>query len=422
MGCLGTVQIISKQFLTGGPELRKPDDSPKSTVIVGSFIDNFQQTGVKMTYAFIDLKKQFLTLSGDIQAAVSAVLDSGQYINGPQVAEFEKTLANYCGVAEAVACANGTAALELPLMALDIGPGDAVFCPAFTFIATAEVVALRGARPVFVDIDPRTYNIDPDDLEAKIEAVNKEGRFKPKAVIPVDLFGLPADYGRLEPLAVKHNLEIIEDAAQGFGGELTGRRAGSFGRVAGTSFFPAKPLGCYGDGGAMLTNDSALAGVLRSLRTHGSGGHKYEHVRVGNNSRLDTLQAAILLVKLKAFPHELEERQRVAARYTRRLKDFLPTPFIPEGALSSWAQYTVRIPAEKREAVMNALKDKGVPTMIYYPKPLHLQPAFSGLGGKPGDLPASEAASAEVMSLPMHPYLDDADIDAITEHVLNTLN
>ena len=374
-----------------------------------------------MTFAFIDLKKQYQAIERDIQTGLAVVLESGQYINGPQVGEFEKALADYCGVAEAVACANGTAALELPLMALNIGPGDAVFCPAFTFIATAEVVALRGAHPVFVDIDPRTYNIDPADLETKIEAVRREGRFRPRAVIPVDLFGLPADYERLEPLAAKHNLIIIEDAAQGFGGMLGRRRAGSFGRVAGTSFFPAKPLGCYGDGGAMLCNDSELAGILRSLRTHGSGGHKYEHVRIGNNSRLDTLQAAILLVKLKAFPRELEERQRVAGRYTRRLNDFLPTPFIPEGALSSWAQYTVRVPAEKREAIMAALKDNGVPTMIYYPKPLHLQPAFAALGGKPGDLPASEAAAAEVMSLPMHPYLEDAEIDAIAEHVLKAL-
>ena len=374
-----------------------------------------------MTFAFIDLKKQFSTLSEEIQAGISAVLESGQYINGPQVGEFEKALADYAGAAEAVACANGTAALMLPLMALNIGPGDAVFCPAFTFIATAEVVSLRGARPVFVDIDPRTYNIDPADLEAKIEALLREGRYKPRAVIPVDLFGLPADYDRLEPLADKYRLEIIEDAAQGFGGAVRGRRAGSFGRAAGTSFFPAKPLGCYGDGGAMLTDDSELAGVLRSLRAHGSGGHKYEHVRVGDNSRLDTLQAAVLLVKLKAFPREMDERQRVAARYTMRLKDFMATPFIPDGCLSSWAQYTVRVPAPKREAIMAALKDKGVPTMIYYPKPLHLQPAFAALGGRPGDLPASETASAEVMSLPMHPYLTDAEIDAIAAQVLNTL-
>ena len=374
-----------------------------------------------MTFTFIDLKKQYKALERDIQAGLAAVLESGQYINGPQVGEFEKALADYCGVTEAVACANGTAALMLPLMALGIGPGDAVFCPAFTFIATAEVVSLRGAHPVFVDINPRTYNIDPADLEAKIETVLRESRYQPRIIIPVDLFGLPADYDRLEALAVKHSLTIIEDAAQGFGGGIRGRRAGSFGRVAGTSFFPAKPLGCYGDGGAMLTNDSELAGVLRSLRTHGSGGHKYEHVRIGDNCRLDTLQAAILLVKLRAFPHEMEERQRVAARYSRRLNDFMNTPFTPEGHSSSWAQYTVRVPAERRESIMAALKDQGVPTMIYYPKPLHLQPAFAELGGKPGDLPAAETASAEAMSLPMHPYLADAEIDAIAEYILNAL-
>ncbi|MDR2945641.1 MAG: DegT/DnrJ/EryC1/StrS family aminotransferase [Candidatus Adiutrix sp.] len=374
-----------------------------------------------MTFAFIDLKKQFSTMSAEIQAGINAVLESGQFIGGPQVGEFEKALAAYCGVAEAVACSDGTSALEMPLMALNIGPGDAVFCPAFTFIATAEVVALRGARPIFVDIDPRTYNIDPADLEAKIEAVRQEGRYRPKAIIPVDLFGLPADYDRLEALADKHNLAIIEDAAQGFGGAIGNRRAGSFGRVAGTSFFPAKPLGCYGDGGAVLTNDAELAAALRSLRAHGAGGHKYEHVRLGNNSRLDTLQAAVLLVKLRAFPREMEERQRVSARYTSRLKDFMETPFIPEGFLSSYAQYTVRVPATRREAIMAALKAQGVPTMIYYPKPLHLQPAFAGLGGQAGDFPASEQASAEVMSLPMHPYLADADVDAIAGHLLNAL-
>lgn len=374
-----------------------------------------------MTFAFIDLKKQYKALERDIQTAIESVLTSGQYINGPQVGEFEKKLAQYAGTSQAVACANGTSALELPLMALGIGEGDAVFCPTFTFIATAEVIALRGARPIMVDIDPRTYNLDPLDLEVKIKQVKAEGRFRPKAVMPVDLFGLPADYEKLEPLAAKYGLDIIEDAAQGFGGALGSRRAGSFGRLAGTSFFPAKPLGCYGDGGAILTNDDGLAEVLRSLRTHGSGRHKYEHVRVGNNSRLDTLQAAILLVKLEAFPHEMEERQRVAQRYGQRLGQYMEVPFIPEKALSSWAQYTIRVRADQRAAIMESLKEAGVPTMIYYPTPLHLQPAFASLGGRLGDFPESEAAAAEVLSLPMHPYLDDGEIDLIAEQLLKAL-
>ncbi|UQZ91205.1 aminotransferase DegT [Deltaproteobacteria bacterium Smac51] len=367
---------------------------------------------------FIDLKKQYQALQNEIEAAVAKVLGAAQFINGPEVQEFEKALAEYVGTAEAIACANGTSSMEMALMAADIGPGDAVFCPAFTFIATAEVVALRRARPVFVDIDPLTYNIDPVDLEVKIEAVKREGRDMPRAVIPVDLFGLPADYTAIEAVAAEHNLMVLEDAAQGFGGALNRRRAGSFGQVASTSFFPAKPLGCYGDGGALFTNDKALAEKLRSLRAHGAGSHKYEHVLIGQNSRLDTIQAAILLVKLRAFPRELEERQRVAARYTENLRDHLIVPHVPVGGLSSWAQYTVRIPAGRREEVMNSLKDKGVPTMIYYPKPLHLQPAFLHLGGQMGHLPESEKASAEVMSLPMHPYLTNEEVDFVSREVI----
>ncbi|MDR1043963.1 MAG: DegT/DnrJ/EryC1/StrS family aminotransferase [Candidatus Adiutrix sp.] len=371
---------------------------------------------------FIDLKKQYQVLGPAIRAGIERVLERAAFINGPEVGELEKELAAYVGVSEAVACANGTAALEMLLMALDLGPGDAVFCPAFTFIATAEVVALRGARPVFVDIDPRTYNIDPAHLAVKIEEVRRAGRFRPRAVIAVDLFGLPADYQRLEPLAEKHGLIILEDAAQGFGGRQGTRRAGAFGRAAATSFFPAKPLGCYGDGGALLTDDPELAGKLRSIRGHGAGRDRYEHLRLGTNSRLDSLQAAVLLVKLKAFPGELEERQRVAARYGRRLSGLPSTPFIPEGCLSSWAQYTLRVPAEKRAGIMAALKEKGLPTMIYYPRPLHLQPAFAAYGGRSGDLPASEKASAEVLSLPLHPYLSDGEVDSIAEKFLESLD
>ncbi len=374
-----------------------------------------------MAFEFIDLKKQYEILGPEIRAGVDQVLAEGRFINGPQVGELEKALAGFAGVAQVVACGNGTSSMEMALMALEVGPGDAVFCPAFTFIATAEVVALRGARPVFVDIDPVSYNIDPADLEAKIEATLAEGRFRPRGIIPVDLFGLPADYAALEPLAEKYGLFLLEDAAQGFGGRLGRRAAGAFGRIGSTSFFPAKPLGCYGDGGAILTDDAELAARCRSIRTHGAGGHKYEHVRLGTNSRLDTLQAAILLVKLRAFPGELEERQRVARSYTERLAGRLATPVVPEGASSAWAQYTVRVPADQRERIMADLAAQGVPTMIYYPKPLHLQPVFAELGGRPGDLPASEAASREVLSLPMHPYLNGQEIATITDLLLNTL-
>lgn len=362
---------------------------------------------------FIDLKKQYAALRDDIQTEIMKVLNEGQYIHGPQVAELEAALAEYVGVKHVVACGNGTSSLELALMALNVGPGQAVFCPAFTFMATAEVVALRGARPVFVDIDPRTYNLDPADLRIKIDAVRREGKFEPRGIIPVDLFGLPADYDALEPLAAEHGLFILEDAAQGFGGARRGRRAGAFGRMGSFSFFPAKPLGGYGDGGALTTDDDGLAGLFRSLRTHGSGGHKYEHLRLGANSRLDTLQAAILLAKLRAFPGELEERQRVAGLYTRLLAGHVPVPVVPEGSLSSWAQYTVRVPAGERDRIMAELKAVGIPTMIYYPRPLHLQPAFAYLGGRAGDLPASETAAGEVLSLPMHPYLEDVEAEKI---------
>ena len=374
-----------------------------------------------MKYEFIDLKKQYEILGEEIRAGINDVLTSARYINGPQVGELEKALSEYMGVKETVACGNGTASMEMALMALNVGPGDAVFCPAFTFIATAEVAALRGARPIFVDIDPRTYNLDPQDLENKIIEVKRRGNFRPRGVIPVDLFGLPADYPAIEALAQKYELFVLEDAAQGFGGRIGQMTAGSFGLIGSTSFFPAKPLGCYGDGGAVMCKEPIIAQRLRSIRAHGAGGHKYEHVRLGTNSRLDTVQAAVLLVKLRAFPGELIERQRVAARYSLNLKSCLVTPFVPEGYFSSWAQYTVRVPAGRREALMAALAERGVPTMIYYPKPLHLQPAFADLGGREGDLPHSEQASREVLSLPMHPYLTDAEVDAISADLLDIL-
>lgn len=362
---------------------------------------------------FIDLQRQYEAYRAEFEAAMAGVLAGAKFILGPEVGRLEEELAAYAGRRFAIACGNGTSSLEMALMAAGVGPGDAVFCPAFTFIATAEVAMLRGATPVFVDIDPVTYNIDPADLAAKIAAVGKAGRLAPKAVIPVDLFGLPADYGRLEPLAREYGLFLLEDAAQGFGGSLGGQRAGSFGQASSTSFFPAKPLGCYGDGGAMFTDDEALAATLRSLRGHGQGDRRYEHVRVGQNSRLDTLQAAVLLVKLAHFPQELAERQRVAARYSKNLAGAVTVPTVPGGCVSSFAQYTIRVAPDKRAGLMARLKEKGVPTAIYYPTPLHLQPVFAHLGGRPGDLPQAEKASAEAMSLPFHPFLADDEVDFI---------
>ena len=371
-----------------------------------------------MSYPFIDLKKQYEVLGSEIQAAIERVLTGGQYINGPEVRELEAALASYAGVSEVVGCGNGTSSMELVLLALGVGPGDAVFCPTFTFIATAEVISLRGARPVFVDIDPISYNIDLNDLEAKIKAVKTEGEFIPKAIIPVDLFGLLADYEALEALAAKYGLTILEDAAQSFGAtSKDGGRAGSFGLVGSTSFFPAKPLGCYGDGGAIFTSDKDLADTLRSTRTHGAGGHRYEHVRLGANSRLDTIQAAILLIKLKAFPQELKERQRVAQHYTELLSNHCQTPLIPEGQQSAWAQYTIRVEASRRDKIVSELKDNGIPTMIYYPKPLHLQPVFAPLGGQLGHFPVAEKAATEVLSLPMHPYLSGSAIEDISQRL-----
>ncbi|MDR1546441.1 MAG: DegT/DnrJ/EryC1/StrS family aminotransferase [Deltaproteobacteria bacterium] len=370
---------------------------------------------------FIDLKKQFELLAPALTRALTQTAAAAQYINGPQVAELEKALAEYVGVAECVACANGTDALTLPLLAWNVGPGDAVFCPAFTFIATAEVVALRGATPVFVDIEPVTFNLDPRHLEAKIVEVEKAGVLKPRAIIPVDLFGLPYDYEAVAAVADRHGLLILEDAAQGFGGGYGGKKAGSLGHVGATSFFPAKPLACYGDGGAVFTDDADLAAVVRSIRGHGAGADRYEHLRLGMNSRLDTLQAAVLLVKLDAFPQELDDRQLVAGRYEEALAGLAAVPAVPGGRLSSWAQYTVRVPAEARPEIIDRLKAQGVPTMVYYPKCLHLQPAFERFGGRPGDLPASERASREVLSLPMHPWLSPDDQSRIIEAFIDAL-
>ncbi|WP_394228296.1 DegT/DnrJ/EryC1/StrS family aminotransferase [Pseudoalteromonas spongiae] len=352
---------------------------------------------------FIDLQAQYKHLQDKIDARIRTVLEHGKYIMGPEVHELEQQLAKYVGVKHAVTCANGTDALQLTMMAFDIKAGDAVFCPTFTFFATAEVVAFAGATPVFVDSDEATFNICPQHLERQIEKVIAEGQLTPKAIIAVDLFGLPANYPELERIADKFGLKLIEDAAQGFGGEINGQRAGSFGDIATTSFFPAKPLGCYGDGGALFTNDDELAELLRSYRVHGKGSDKYDNVRIGMNSRLDTIQAAILLEKLAEFPTELVKRNAAAEKYTVELSARFNTPHVPEGYLSSWAQYT--LVDENRDAIMAEYKAQGIPTMIYYGTCMHEQTAFKDLGYSHGDFPVAERLARQVFSLPMHPYL-----------------
>lgn len=376
---------------------------------------------------FIDLAAQQKRIKEKLDMRIRDVLSHGQYIMGPEVRDLERRLADFAGVKHVVACSSGTDALLMPLMAYGIGPGDAVFTSPFTFIATAEVIALLGATPVFVDIDPRTYNIEPLKLDQAIRAVvandpsiyplprSPQPKLVPRGVIPVDLFGLPADYDRINPIAKKHGLFVLEDAAQSFGGSLNGKRAGALADVAATSFFPAKPLGCYGDGGAVLTNNDEIASRVDSIRVHGKGKEKYDNVRVGINGRLDTLQAAILLEKLQIFPQEVEERNRVAARYSKGLSKTLQVPYVPFGLQSVWAQYS--IVTESRDGLQEALKKEGIPTAIYYPAPLHLQGAFSNLGYRPGDFPVSEEICQKIVSLPMHPYLQNEVVDNIVEAI-----
>ena len=372
---------------------------------------------------FIDLKAQYAALREALDRRIAAVLEHGGYIMGPEVKELETRLAEYCGVKHSVGCANGTDALVLSLRALGIGPGDAVFTTPFTFFATAEAIVLTGAVPVFADIDTRTFNLDPAALEAAIDRTDQEGRLRPRAVMTVDLFGLPANYEAIEALCDRRGLALVEDAAQGFGGEFRGRRAGAFGTVATTSFFPAKPLGCYGDGGAIFTDDGDLADLLRSLRVHGKGEDKYDNVRIGTNSRLDTIQAAILLEKLAAFPEEMERRQQVAERYRCDLPNWLTGPYVPPDHVSSWAQYSVLAPdSADRARIMAELAGSGIPTMIYYARPLHLQTALADLGYGEGDFPVAEDVSSRIFSLPMSPYLTVADQERVLAalHALET--
>ena len=339
---------------------------------------------------------------------------------GPQVAELEEKLAAFAGVKHCIACANGTDALLIVLRAWNIGPGDAVFVPAFTFAASAEVVALVGASPVFVDVLEDTFNMDPSSLEAAIAMVRRDGKLFPRVVMPVDLFGQPANYRLIEPIARHEGLKMLCDTAQAFGGSIDGRRTGAIGDAAATSFFPAKPLGCYGDGGATFTNDDELAELLRSIRIHGQGSDKYENVRIGVNSRLDTIQAAILLEKLNIFSDELERREAVARRYSRALgqSNQIRVPRVLDGAQSTWAQYTIQV--SDRGGLQAALKAKGIPTAVYYPMPLSRQKGYASYPS--AATPVSETLSNAVISLPMHPYLDEAAQDFIIAAVLSAIN
>jgi UDP-2-acetamido-2-deoxy-ribo-hexuluronate aminotransferase len=360
---------------------------------------------------FIDLPHQQRLLFPQLEKNLFRVLSHGQYVMGPEIGELERQLAQYTGARHAISCSSGTDALLLGLMALDVGPGDAIFTTTFTFIATAEVIQLLGATPVFVDVDPDTYNIDIAHLEKTVEQVIRAGQLTPKGIIPVDLFGLPADYDAIRAIAKRHDLFILEDAAQSLGGRYKDRMVPTLGDVGATSFFPAKPLGGYGDGGAVFTNDDELAAKMVSIRIHGKGSDKYDNDRVGLNARLDTLQAAILLPKLAILDKEMAARQRVANRYSQGLQGVVQTPVVPDEYDCAWAQYTIQ--TGKRETVQAALKAQGIPTAVYYPKPLHRQTAFEHLGYRAGDFPVSDRLSQRVFSLPMHPYLADADIDRI---------
>lgn len=353
-------------------------------------------------------------IQAQLQERIQKVLTHCQFIMGPEVKELETRLADYVGAKHAVSCASGTDALLMPLMAYGVGPGDAIFTTPFTFIATAEVIQLLGAVPVFVDIDPKTFNLDPEALAQAIGNLGKNPRtasLKPKGIIAVDLFGQPADYDAINALAKKHGLFVIEDAAQSFGGTYKGRRACSLAEVAATSFFPAKPLGGYGDGGAVFTTSEEMAATLRSIRVHGQGVHKYDNVRIGINGRLDTLQAAILLAKMDIFDQEVAARQQVAQRYCEGLKKVVEVPYVAPECTSVWAQYSVL--SDHREELQAKLKTAGVPTAIYYPKPLHRQEAFTHLGYRDGDFPMSERAAARIFSLPMHPYMQDQVFEII---------
>lgn len=364
---------------------------------------------------FRDLKAQYDKYKNEIDSAIQEVINNTNFIGGKEVKVLEQRLAEYVGVKHCITCANGTEAMSLLMMAWDIKEGDAVFVPDFTFFSTGEIVSFRGATPIFVDVDSDTFNIDTTKLEKAINKVIDEGKLTPKVIIPVDLFGLPADHIAIEKIAKKYSLRVLEDAAQGFGGSINGKKTCSFGDAATTSFFPAKPLGCYGDGGAIFTSDDALAGLLNSLKVHGKGDNKYDNVRIGVNSRLDSIQAAVLNVKLTAFiEHELEDVNRVYKLYTERLKGIVKTPVIPQGYVSSFAQYTIKLKnKEEGDCLQAKLKEKGIPSMVYYLKPMHKQGAFDEYDYDHNDFEVTNELCDTVLSLPMHPYLNDDDINRV---------
>lgn len=369
---------------------------------------------------FRDLQRQYQKLKPDIDQAVGSVLTAGNFISGSQVTELENQLADYVGARHCVTCANGTDALTLALMVWDIGPGDAVFVPDFTFFASGETPAYEGAVPIFVDVEEDSFNMSPASLEEAVIRVRKEGKLTPRVIVAVDLFGQPADYLHIRRIADKYGLLILEDGAQGFGGRIGERKACSFGDISTTSFFPAKPLGCYGDGGAIFTDNDEWAALLRSYCVHGKGSDKYDNVRIGRNSRLDTLQAAVLQIKLKAFQeYELTEVNRIAARYTESLGETVKTPFVREGFYSSWAQYSVLLKEEaQRDGLQAYLKEKGIPSMVYYPKPMSRQSAFSGRDCVKVDVPVTADLCRRVLALPIHPYLTSEEQDRVIEELL----
>lgn len=371
-----------------------------------------------MSVAFIDLAAQQARIKDKIDDRIQQVLKHGKYILGPEVSELETKLAAFSGAKHVLGCANGTDALLLALMAFKVRGGEAIFCPSFTFAATAEVVPCMGAIPYFVDVDEDTFNIDIKSLESAISKA-KEAGHKPSGIIAVDLFGLPADYDAIDAIAKREDIWVLADSAQGFGGTYKGRTTGSIGDIATTSFFPAKPLGCYGDGGAVFTNDDDLAALMTSYRFHGKGSHKYDNERIGMNSRLDTLQAAILLEKLAIYADEIIERQRVADRYKDGITHpSVKTPIVPEGYGSVWAQYTLKADSEKsRDAIMAALKEHNIPSVVYYPLPLHMQTAYKSFPVAGNGLPVSESLAKRVFSLPMHPYMDEETQDKIIEAI-----
>ncbi len=364
---------------------------------------------------FVDLDAQFDQIDGDIREAIERVLQHKQFIMGPEIAVLEQALSDYCGAARVISAASGTDALMMALMAHGVGPGDGILAPPFTFVATAEVVELLGATTVFVDVDDVSFNMDPALLDDTIERVKAQGSVNLRGIIPVDLFGLPADYEAILPIAEKHGLFVLCDAAQSFGGRYKDRMIGNIGDISATSFFPAKPLGCYGDGGAVFTNDQGIADIVESIRFHGKGASQYENVRIGITGRMDTLQAAILSCKLTIFDQELEKRQAIAQNYADGLSDCVITPHVPQGSVSAWAVYTIR--SQRRDAIRAALQEKGIPHAVYYPSPLHQQPAFQDAIGGGEPMPVSDRLAGEVISLPIHPYLEEADQSTIIETI-----